>query len=91
MRKADTLKRKAASTRNRHNGRINAAKQHIMDKGQSFQMSDGSIYSAMVRKRWIQDQMAFLKDSDGAVTDMLDPSAGWEHVSASIVKTGAVA
>lgn len=47
MRKSQTAAKKANSTRNRHNGRINAYKQGILDKGKMFTDSKGSLYSAV--------------------------------------------
>lgn len=83
MQKAKTASRKAESTRNRHNGRVNAAKQHILDKGETFIDSKGVMYSAVPKRRWIQDTMAFMSDGE------LDITKGWWMVTSSIVKVPA--
>ena len=86
MRKSETAKHKAVSRRNRHNGKINAWKAYILEKGRPFQTSDGVIYSALLNQLWNQDPNAFLSDSDG-ITDVLDTSKGTWTIISSIVKT----
>ena len=50
MQKVKTQEWKNKSVRNRHTGRINAATQWVLDKGQRFAMSDGKEYSTFVTK-----------------------------------------
>lgn len=47
MRKSKTAVKKAASTRNRHNGRINAYKAHVIKNGREFSDSAGVNYVAI--------------------------------------------
>lgn len=49
MRKSDTLRRKAKSTRNRHNGRVNADKMSVAahKNTQRIQMDDGRVYQVL--------------------------------------------
>lgn len=39
--------KKSASKRNRHTGRINAAKRHILEKGEISEASDGTRYRSL--------------------------------------------
>ena len=47
MLKEKTAMLKASSKRNRHNGRVNAWKQFILEKGRTFQTADGRQYKAL--------------------------------------------
>jgi hypothetical protein len=50
MQKAKTQEWKSKSRRNRHNGRVNFATQHIHKTGQQFAMSDGKKYCTFITK-----------------------------------------
>ena len=48
MRKTETARRKAMSTRNRHNGKLNAWKKYVWQKGETFATTDGVQYRALM-------------------------------------------
>ena len=45
MNKENRDKKKATSSRNRHNGRINSMKQSVLDRGTRVVSPDGTVYS----------------------------------------------
>ncbi len=53
MLKSRTVMKRVKSHRNRHNGKINAAKQQVLDKGESFIDSNGKSYTALISKKRI--------------------------------------
>jgi hypothetical protein len=84
MLKASTQSRNAKSSRNRHNGRINSAKQNVLDRGDPFRDSYGKVFTALVSRRWIQDLSAVMVDEDGI--SKLDPTKGQWSITSSIVR-----
>jgi len=67
MRKSERAKRNAKSTRNRHNGRINADTEMVLARGKDFQTSDGKDYRALINKTIITGG-TLSTDEDGVIT-----------------------
>jgi hypothetical protein len=80
MRKEQTAARKARSTRNRHNGKINLWKNHVIQHGKTYTDNTGQIFHALPNSEWIQDPTAI--DGDGE----LDRTKGKWKITSSIIK-----
>lgn len=74
MRKSDREAWNARSHRNRHNGRINDAKRHVIEhsESQDAQASDGTTYRILV--------------SRSHVPNMMDPTQPYTLVKSQIVR-----
>lgn len=72
MNKTERQNRKNKSTRNRHNGRINADKQHVLDNGLPFFTANGQEYRAILSKY--------------VIPNTLHPDEPFEGIKSRIVK-----